>query len=171
MTTIVIEVRFRRCFDPLRQMVEGKLADWWSPAQISRWLARTYPGVEEMHVSHETIHLTLFIHARGGLKRELTQHLRTRRTNRQPCHRRAFRVGIEPVRCPKEHRSALPTAPVPGLNRVRPGVQRAPLRCKGGSSFQAVPGLCAARCNDSLLARVGTSCDIAKLVRPDSASY
>ncbi len=68
----------------LRQVVEDKLEDWWSPQQISRWLARTYPGVEEMQVSHETIYLTLFIQARGGLKRELTQHLRTRRANRRP---------------------------------------------------------------------------------------
>ena len=69
---------------PLRVEVEDKLEDFWSPQQISGWLARTYPGVEEMHVSHETIYLTLFIQARGGLKRELTQHLRTRRANRRP---------------------------------------------------------------------------------------
>ncbi len=37
-----------------------------------------------MRVSHETIYLSLFIQARGGLKRELAQHLRTRRTNRRP---------------------------------------------------------------------------------------
>jgi len=37
-----------------------------------------------MHVSHETIYLTLFIQARGGMKRELTQHLRTRRATRRP---------------------------------------------------------------------------------------
>jgi len=37
-----------------------------------------------MRVSHETIYVTLFIQARGGLKRELTQHLRTRRANRRP---------------------------------------------------------------------------------------
>jgi IS30 family transposase len=37
-----------------------------------------------MHVSHQTIYLMLFIQARGGLKRELTQHLRTGRANRRP---------------------------------------------------------------------------------------
>ncbi|MGB5565143.1 MAG: IS30 family transposase, partial [Acidimicrobiia bacterium] len=47
-------------------------------------LRRTYPDDEEMHVSHETIYLTLFIQARGGLKRELAKHLRTRRANRRP---------------------------------------------------------------------------------------
>jgi IS30 family transposase len=68
----------------LRGVVAEKLADRWSPQQISGWLRRTYPHNEGMHVSHETIYLTLFIQARGGLKRELTQHLRTRRANRRP---------------------------------------------------------------------------------------
>ena len=68
----------------LRWEVEEKLQIRWSPQQISRWLAHTYRGVEEMQVSHETIYLTLFIQARGGLKRELTQHLRARRANRRP---------------------------------------------------------------------------------------
>ncbi len=65
-------------------VVEELLAERWSPQQIAGWLARTYPDDEEMRVSHETIYLTLFIQARGGLKRELTQHLRTRRANRRP---------------------------------------------------------------------------------------
>jgi IS30 family transposase len=68
----------------LRAEVEDKLAVRWSPEQISGWLQRTYPGIKEIQVSHETIYLTLFIQARGGLKRELAQHLRTRRTNRRP---------------------------------------------------------------------------------------
>jgi IS30 family transposase len=63
-------------------VVEGQLAVRWSPQQISGWLRRIYPHDLEMQVSHETIYLTLFIQARGGLKRELTRHLRTRRANR-----------------------------------------------------------------------------------------
>ncbi len=54
----------------LRGEVEDKLAVRWSPQQISGWLKHTYPGIEEMQVSHETIYLTLFIQARGGLKRD-----------------------------------------------------------------------------------------------------
>ena len=77
----------------LRQLVEDKLRDLWSPQQISGWLARTYRGVEEMYVSHETIYLTLFIQARGGLKRELSQHLRTRRANRRPRTKRPSSPG------------------------------------------------------------------------------
>jgi IS30 family transposase len=68
----------------LRRVVEELLAERWSPQQIAGRLARTYPDDEEMRVSHETIYLTLFIQARGGLKRELTKHLRTRRANRRP---------------------------------------------------------------------------------------
>jgi IS30 family transposase len=68
----------------LRGVVEELLADRWSPEQIAGWLERTYPDDEEMRVSHETMYLTLFIQARGGLKRELTRHLRTRRANRRP---------------------------------------------------------------------------------------
>ena len=68
----------------LREVVEDKLTDWWSPQQISRWLRRTYPWDEEMQVSHETIYLSLFIQGRGALRRELSQHLRTRRANRRP---------------------------------------------------------------------------------------
>ncbi len=68
----------------LRGVVEELLAERWSPQQIAGRLACTYPDDEEMRVSHETIYLTLFIQARGGLKRELTQHLRTRRANRRP---------------------------------------------------------------------------------------
>ena len=68
----------------LRAVVEELLAERWSPQQIAGRLRRTYPDDEEMQVSHETIYLTLFIQARGGLKRELTQHLRTHRANRRP---------------------------------------------------------------------------------------
>jgi len=70
--------------ETLRAEVEEKLTVRWSPQQISGWLKHTYPDTEAMHVSHETIYLTLFIQARGGLKQELTQHLRTRRANRRP---------------------------------------------------------------------------------------
>ena len=70
--------------ETLRAEVEDKLTIRWSPQQISAWLQHTYPHRQEMWVSHETIYLTLFIQARGGMKRELTQYLRTRRANRKP---------------------------------------------------------------------------------------
>jgi IS30 family transposase len=67
----------------LRALVAEKLADDWSPQQISGWLARTYPEEQALQVSTETIYRSLFVQARGVLRRELTAHLRTARTMRQ----------------------------------------------------------------------------------------
>ena len=63
----------------LSRKVAKKLQLQWSPQQIAGWLKREYPGNEDYHVSHETIYKTLFIQARGALKKELLQHLRTKR--------------------------------------------------------------------------------------------
>jgi IS30 family transposase len=75
----------------LRELVAGKLADDWSPEQISGWLARTYPGEHALQGSTETIYRSLFVQARGVLRKELTAHLRTRRTMRRS--RQATRSG------------------------------------------------------------------------------
>src|ERR1700722_10265223 len=61
----------------LREVVAGKLILEWSPEQISGWLKTEYPQDERMRVSHETICRSLFIQARGVLKKELMSHLRT----------------------------------------------------------------------------------------------
>jgi IS30 family transposase len=55
----------------------------WSPEQISGWLEQRYPGDETLRVSHETIYRSLFIQARGVLKKELLGHLRSRRMMRR----------------------------------------------------------------------------------------
>jgi IS30 family transposase len=65
-------------------MVEDKLELSWSPEQIAGWLRRRFPTGTVMHVSHETIYRSLFVQARGDLRHELTQHLRTRRAMRRP---------------------------------------------------------------------------------------
>jgi IS30 family transposase len=67
----------------LRAIVEDKLADDWSPEQVSRWLRRAFPDEPELQVSHETIYLSLFVQARGALKHELTAHLRSKRLMRR----------------------------------------------------------------------------------------
>lgn len=72
----------------LRRAVEHGLRQKWSPEQIAGWLKRTHPTDPELRVSHETIYRTLFVQSRGVLNRELTTHLRTRRTVRQPGHRK-----------------------------------------------------------------------------------
>jgi IS30 family transposase len=68
----------------LARIVAHKLKRLWSPQQIAGWLQHTYPGNENAHVSHETIYRSLFIQARGALKKELLQHLRSRRKMRRP---------------------------------------------------------------------------------------
>jgi IS30 family transposase len=72
------------CCPNLKEIVIEKLNLKWSPEQISGWLKETYPIEPMMHISHETIYKSLFIQARGALKKELTQHLRTRRLMRRP---------------------------------------------------------------------------------------
>jgi IS30 family transposase len=67
----------------LRMIVASKLILNWSPEQISGWLKRRYPSNESMRVSHETIYRSLFIQARGVLKKELMQHLRSKRLIRR----------------------------------------------------------------------------------------
>jgi len=70
----------------LARIVAGKLQMQWSPEQVAGWLKRTYPGDGNYQVSHETIYRSLFIQARGALKKELTQHLRRTRVMRRSRH-------------------------------------------------------------------------------------
>jgi IS30 family transposase len=67
----------------LQAVVAEKLAQHWSPQQVSGWLEAEYPDDEVMRVSHETIYRSLFIQARGVLKRELLAALRSRRLMRR----------------------------------------------------------------------------------------
>lgn len=68
----------------LRWAVVSKLELNWSPEQIAGWLKRAYPENESCRVSHETIYRSLYVQARGVLKKELLQHLRSKRTMRRP---------------------------------------------------------------------------------------
>jgi len=70
----------------LARIVAEKLQLNWSPRQIAGWLKRGYPDDESFQVSHETIYRTLFIQARGALKKELLQHLRRTRGMRRSSH-------------------------------------------------------------------------------------
>ncbi len=70
----------------LAHIVTRKLQLEWSPEQIAGWLKRTYPNDENFQVSHETIYRSLFIQARGALKKELLQHLRRTRMMRRSRH-------------------------------------------------------------------------------------
>ncbi len=70
----------------LREIVARKLGLQWSPEQIAGWLKRAYPEEGCRQVSHETIYRSLFVQARGVLKKELLRHLRSKRTMRRSIH-------------------------------------------------------------------------------------
>ena len=79
-----LSVRNWRPTTGLREEVERRLALRWSPQQIAARLKKDYPDKPEMRVSHETIYRSLFVQARGALRRELASCLRTGRTQRRP---------------------------------------------------------------------------------------
>jgi IS30 family transposase len=70
----------------LQKIVASKLILDWSPEQVSGWLKNRYPDDPSMRVSHETIYRSLFIQARGILKKELLDYLRSKRRMRRSRH-------------------------------------------------------------------------------------
>jgi len=70
----------------LRNVVASKLILDWSPEQISGWRKTQYSDDESMRLSPETIYRSLFIQARGVLKKELLDHLRSKRRRRRSRH-------------------------------------------------------------------------------------
>jgi IS30 family transposase len=78
----------------LARTVAEKLELEWSPEQIAGWLKRRYPDNENDQVSHETIYRSLFIQARGALKKALLQHLRRSRAMRRSRHKRLKDEGL-----------------------------------------------------------------------------
>jgi len=82
----------------LRHAVSQKLILNWSPQQIAGWLKRAHPGDEAYQVSHETIYRSLFVQARGVLKKELLQHLRSKRTIRRSQHASLKRDGLGQIK-------------------------------------------------------------------------
>ncbi len=113
--------RPKRCLlamnDGLRDLVADKLKEDWSPEQISGWLKSEYPDDEAMRVSHETIYHTLFVQARGALKRELLAHLRSRRMMRKS--RRASTAGQR--RCQIKDAVSIRERPPEAEDRAVPG--------------------------------------------------
>jgi len=86
------------CHPALRRTVSMKLRRKWSPEQIAGWLKRVFPGEVQSQVSHETIYRSLYIQARGVLKKELLEHLRARRTIRRSRHASLKRNGLGQIK-------------------------------------------------------------------------
>jgi len=101
----------------LARMVAAKLKMNWSPEQIAGWLKAEYPRDEQYHVSHETIYQSLFIQARGALKKELTAHLRSQRTIRRSKQAKSKGVGqgeIKDIVSIRERPASVENRAVPG---------------------------------------------------------
>jgi len=79
---------------PLSKVVESKLKINWSPQQIAGWLKRANPDNERNRVSHETIYRSLFIQARGALKKELQEYLRSKRHIRRAKNSSLKGIGL-----------------------------------------------------------------------------
>ena len=86
------------CREALCRTVSVKLQRKWSPQQIAGWLKREHPNHEAARVSHETIYRSLFIQARGVLKKELLAHLRATRAIRRSRHASLKRDGLGQIR-------------------------------------------------------------------------
>ncbi len=86
------------CHPSLRRTVSMKLQRKWSPEQIAGWLKRAFPEEVQSRVSHETIYRSLFVQARGVLKKELLEHLRARRTIRRSRHASLKRNGLGQIK-------------------------------------------------------------------------
>ncbi len=86
------------CHPSLSHRVSAKLWRKWSPEQIAGWLKRAFPGEAQSQVSHETIYRSLYIQARGVLKKELLEHLRAKRTIRRSKHASLKRSGLGQIK-------------------------------------------------------------------------
>jgi IS30 family transposase len=86
------------CHPSLSRAVSAKLRRKWSPEQVAGWLKRAFPGEVHKQVSHETIYRSLYIQARGVLKKELLEHLRAKRTVRRSKHASLKRNGLGQIK-------------------------------------------------------------------------
>jgi IS30 family transposase len=86
------------CHPALAHAVSAKLRRKWSPEQVAGWLKRAFPGEAHKQVSHETIYRSLYIQARGVLKKELLEHLRAKRTVRRSRHASLKRNGLGQIK-------------------------------------------------------------------------
>lgn len=117
--------------EELRRCVAGKLEQNWSPEQIAGWLKRTYPDNEAYRVSHETIYRSLFVQARGVLKKELQEHLRSQRAIRRSRHA----TGKKDQRGSIVDAVSIRERPASAEDRAVPGHWEGDLLCGSSNSY------------------------------------
>jgi IS30 family transposase len=121
------------CRPFLRRTVSTWLRRQWSPEQIAGWLKRTYPREPRKQVSHETIYRSLFIQARGVLKKELLEHLRAKRTIRRSRHASLKRNGLGQIK----NAISISQRPASVEDRAVPGHWEGDLIGGSGNSYVA----------------------------------
>ena len=117
----------------LSYVIARKLKSKWSPEQIAGWLKREYPKEELKRVSHETIYRSLYIQARGVLKKELLQYLRTKRTIRRSKHASLKRIGLGKI----TNTVSISERPASVEDRAVPGHWEGDLICGSNNSYVA----------------------------------
>ena len=117
----------------LSRIVAGKLQCHWSPEQIAGWLKKAYAGNERLQVSHETIYRSLFIQARGALRKELVQYLRTKRIIRRPKKASLKGQGLGQI----TKAVSIRERPASVEDRAVPGHWEGDLICGSKNSFMA----------------------------------
>ena len=117
----------------LRRAVTRKLRLNWSPEQIGGWLKRSHPGDESHRVSHETIYRSLFVQARGVLKKELLGYLRSTRTIRRS--QRIDPNGLKPGQI--KDRVSIRQRPAAVEDRAVPGHWEGDLLAGSKNSYMA----------------------------------
>ena len=114
----------------LARIVAEKLQLEWSPRQIAGWLEVHYPNDETYQVSHETIYLTLFIQARGALKKELLKYLRRPRAMRRSRHSNLKGKGLGQI----TNAVSIRERPAEAEDRAVPGHWEGDLLCGSNNS-------------------------------------
>jgi IS30 family transposase len=115
----------------LRQLVAARLSENWSPEQIAGWLKHTYPDDEAHQVSHETIYRSLFVQARGVLKKDLQAHLRSGRAIRRSRHA----SGKSDARGSLSEMISIRERPASVEDRAVPGHWEGDLLCGSSNSY------------------------------------
>jgi IS30 family transposase len=117
----------------LSYVIARKLKLKWSPEQIAGWLKRGHPKEELKRVSHETIYRSLYIQARGVLKKELLQYLRSKRVIRRSRHASLKRIGLGKI----TNTVSISERPASVEDRAVPGHWEGDLICGSGNSHIA----------------------------------
>jgi IS30 family transposase len=117
----------------LAHLVADKLQWQWSPEQIAGWLKQTHPSDESYQVSHETIYRSLYIQARGALKKELLDHLRRTRAMRRSRHHTLKTEGHGRI----TDTVSISERPATVADRAVPGHWEGDLLCGSGNSHIA----------------------------------